>query len=80
MCLHLKADHALITIITTIIKIVIIYLTILTPRKSLINNLTLSDLLALINENRLFIIKMATFALLDTVVVIFDSMDNVTTC
>ena len=42
MCLHLKADHALITIITTIIKIVIIYLTILTPRKSLINNLTLS--------------------------------------
>ena len=70
MCLHLKADHALITIITTIIKIVIIYLTILTPRKSLINNLTLS----------VFIIKMATFALLDTVVVIFDSMDNVTTC
>ena len=28
MCLHLKADHALITIITTIIKIVIIYLTV----------------------------------------------------
>ena len=36
--------------------------------------------LPLINKNRLFIIKMATFALLETVVVIFDSMDNVTTC
>ena len=80
MCLHLKADHALITLITIIIIIVIIYSTILTPRKSLINNLTLSVFIAFINENRLFIIKMATFALLDTVVVIFDSMDNVTTC